>query len=143
MKIFSGSLLLIFTLSFIIGCTGKGPAKKETQTAADSIPVPDTGYTGIKKYMSGTFIVKEVTFKNGVREGLMKTFYQNGKVTTDVYLQEWLKRRFIDMVLPGGAKISFYSIQKRHYRWDSETILPYWPSESQDRLFHGIAYNIF
>ncbi len=44
--------------------------------------VPDTGYTGIKKYMSGNYVVKEVTFKNGVREGLMKTFYQTGEVRT-------------------------------------------------------------
>jgi hypothetical protein len=67
-------------LFIITGCSGKAPAKKGLQAAADSITVPDTGYTGIKQYMSGKTLIKEVTFKNGVREGLMKSFYQTGEV---------------------------------------------------------------
>jgi hypothetical protein len=80
MKSFTGSILLILTISFFAGCTGKGPVKKELQVATDSLTVPDTGYTGIKQYMSGKYLVKEVTFKNGVREGLMRSFYQSGEV---------------------------------------------------------------
>lgn len=80
MKIFPGSLLLILAISFITGCNGKGPAKKDLQTVSDSTTVPDTGYTGIKQYMSGKYLIKEITFKNGVREGLMKSFYQTGEV---------------------------------------------------------------
>ncbi|MGD0753544.1 MAG: hypothetical protein ABR927_00675 [Bacteroidales bacterium] len=80
MKIFSPLLLLILSFFLITGCHGKGPAKKELQAVADSVTVPDTGYTGIKQYMSGRTLFKEVTFKNGVREGLMKSFYQTGEV---------------------------------------------------------------
>lgn len=80
MKIFSYSLLLIIAISLLSGCSGKSPAKKGKLAVNDSITVPDTGYTGIKQYMSGRFLVKEVTFKNGVREGLMKSFYQTGEV---------------------------------------------------------------
>jgi antitoxin component YwqK of YwqJK toxin-antitoxin module len=80
MKKISGSSLLILAILFITGCHGKGPAKKELQVVADSVTVPDTGYTGIKQYMSGKTLFKEVTFKNGVREGLMKSFYQTGEV---------------------------------------------------------------
>ncbi|MGC1390207.1 MAG: hypothetical protein WA816_04160 [Bacteroidales bacterium] len=80
MKIFSHTFLLILSFFLITGCHGKGPGKKETQAATDSITVPDTGYTGIKQYMSGRILFKEVTFKNGVREGLMKSFYQTGEV---------------------------------------------------------------
>jgi len=80
MKIFTGSLFLILFISLFTGCNRKGPAKKESQVVSDSITVPDTGYTGIKQYMSGKTLVKEVTFKNGVREGLMKSFYQTGEV---------------------------------------------------------------
>ena len=80
MKKISGSSLLILAILFISGCHGKGPAKKELQSIADSVTVPDTGYTGIKQYMSGKTLFKEVTFKNGVREGLMKSFYQTGEV---------------------------------------------------------------
>jgi hypothetical protein len=78
MKVFSGSLIIIISLMFISGCNGKRVTKKDTQSANDTIAVPDTGYTGITKYMSGEILVKEVTFKNGVREGLMKSFYQDG-----------------------------------------------------------------
>jgi MORN repeat variant len=80
MKLFSPSLLLVLSFLLITGCHGKGPAKKELKAVSDSITVPDTGYTGIKQYMSGKSLVKEVTFKNGVREGLMKSFYQTGEV---------------------------------------------------------------
>ena len=80
MKIFSHSLLLIITLTFLTGCTGKNPANKGKLAVNDSITVPDTGWTGIKQYMSGKFLIKEVTFKNSVREGLMKSFYQTGEV---------------------------------------------------------------
>lgn len=80
MKIFSGLLITLFALLIITGCNGKGSGKKDAKAQADTITVPDTGYTGIKQYMSGQLLVKEVTFKNGVREGLMKSFYQDGKL---------------------------------------------------------------
>lgn len=91
MKIFTGSLLLILALSFIAGCTGKSPVKKETQAVSDSVTVPDTGYTGIKQYKSGKTLVKEVTFKNGVREGLMKSFYQTGEVRQTFWYKNGLR----------------------------------------------------
>jgi hypothetical protein len=87
MKIFSGSLFLVLIIAFVAGCTGKGPSRKETQAVRDSVTVPDTGYTGIMQYMSGKTLVKEVTFKNGVREGLMKSFYKTG----DVRQTSWYK----------------------------------------------------
>jgi hypothetical protein len=75
----------------IPGCNGKGPGKKDSQTANDTITVPDTGYTGIKQYMSSRLMVKEVTFKNGVREGLMKSFYMNGKVRQTFWYENGLR----------------------------------------------------
>lgn len=80
MKVFPGSLFIILSLVLISGCHGKGSVKKTSETANDTATVPDTGYTGIKRYMSGHYLIKEVTFKNGVREGLMKGFYPSGKV---------------------------------------------------------------
>ena len=79
MKIFFASCILI-GLILISGCNGRGTQKKESQIPVDTISVPDTGYTGIKKYMGNEMLVKEVTFKNGVRSGLMKSFYQDGRV---------------------------------------------------------------
>jgi hypothetical protein len=91
MKIFSHSLLIIITLTFLTGCTGKNPGNKGKLAVNDSITVPDTGYTGIKQFMSGKFLVKEVTFKNGVREGLMKSFYQTGEVRQTYWYKNGLR----------------------------------------------------
>jgi antitoxin component YwqK of YwqJK toxin-antitoxin module len=73
-------LLIIMLLVAGTGCQNKGPRKAETQKQSDTLTVPDTGYTGIKRYFSKNYLVKEVTFKNGVRQGLMKTYYQSGKL---------------------------------------------------------------
>jgi len=81
-------LTLIFLLS---GCTGKGSAKKESAANADTTTVADTGFTGIKKYMSQSYLIKEVTFKNGVRQGLMKAFYANGKVRQTFWYENGLR----------------------------------------------------
>jgi hypothetical protein len=75
----SFALLLLHVLLFA-GCTGKGSVNQETETGTETIAVPDTGYTGIKEYFSGNFHVKDVTYKNGVRHGEMKTYYQGGQL---------------------------------------------------------------
>ena len=91
MKIFSGSFIVIIFLMLMTGCNGKGTVKNETQTSVDTTSVPDTGYTGIKQYMSGQLMIKEVTFKNGIREGLMKSFYQSGKVRQTFWYHNGLR----------------------------------------------------
>jgi hypothetical protein len=80
MKIYSSSVIIILSLLIITACNGKRAAKKDALTENDTTAVPDTGYTGIKQYMSRQVLIKEVTFKNGVREGLMKSFYQTGEL---------------------------------------------------------------
>ena len=91
MKIISGLIITVLFLILLSGCTGKGTAKKEAQTPVDTVTVPDTGYTGIKKYMSKETLVKEVTFKNGVREGLMKSFYQDGRMRQSFWYTNGLR----------------------------------------------------
>lgn len=88
-KVFS--LLLIISLVAMIGCKGKTTGKKDT-AAADTTSVPDTGFTGIKKMMSGQYVVSEITFKNGVRDGLMKTFYQGGQLRYTFWYVNGLKQ---------------------------------------------------
>lgn len=124
MKIFSGSLFLIFVISFITGCTGKGPVKKDLQAVTDSITVPDTGYTGIKQYMSGKTLVKEVTFKNGVREGLMKSFYQTGEIRQTFWYEKGFREDSSIWYYQEGQKFratpykrdTIDGIQKQYYR---------------------------
>ncbi|MCU0460816.1 MAG: hypothetical protein MUF36_02185 [Bacteroidales bacterium] len=84
--------LFIIILIAAIGCKGKGPGKKDTGTATAISTVADTGFTGIKKMMSGQYVVSEITFKNGVRDGLMKTFYQGGQVRTTFWYENGLKQ---------------------------------------------------
>jgi hypothetical protein len=91
MKSIYGTIIIILFLLFISGCTGRGNQKTDSQTAIDTTSVPDTGYTGIKQYMSGKYIVKEVTFKNGVRDGLMKSFYQDGRVRQTFWYKNGLR----------------------------------------------------
>ena len=62
------------------GCGGKTGSKKDSKSESDTITVPDTGFTGITQGMSGKYLVNETTYKNGVREGLKKTFYESGRL---------------------------------------------------------------
>jgi len=88
MRLFAGAVVLI-TLSFIFqGCGGgKGKSEKDANVAADTVSAADTGYTGIKQYFTGNTLIKEVTFKNGVRQGVMKSFY-NGKQVRQTFWYE-------------------------------------------------------
>lgn len=87
MKLFTGLLLTVTLLFFIAGCGGTGNSRKGEQAAADTTSVPDTGYTGIKQYFTGNTLIKEVTFENGVRQGLMRSFY-NGKQVRQTFWYE-------------------------------------------------------
>jgi hypothetical protein len=73
----------------VTGCTG---GKKEARAEEEIPAVPDTGYTGIKQYQSGLYLVSEITFKNGVRDGLMKSFYQGGQVRQTFWYENGLKQ---------------------------------------------------
>ena len=102
MKLIVNLLVVSFLLFFLSGCKQSGTAKKEAGSPADTNVVADTGYTGIKQYMSGTLIVKEVTFKNGVREGLMKSFYQNGKLRQTFWYRNDLREDSAKWYYEGG-----------------------------------------
>jgi hypothetical protein len=90
----STGLLIIIALVFTFyGCRGNGGKESSPENApADSVSVADTGYTGIKQFMSGKYKVSEETFKNGVREGLTKTFYQNGKLQRTFWYVDGLRQ---------------------------------------------------
>ena len=80
MKVFFKSILIVLLVTFFAGCNGKKAGQDTQVEGTDTVTVADTGYTGIKQYMSGTTLVKEVTFRNGIRQGVMKSFYQTGEV---------------------------------------------------------------
>lgn len=80
MKNFISAVLIVIILILPEGCKNKGEQKKNNDPAADTSAVADTGFTGIKQYFSKNFLTYEAEFKNGVRHGLMKTYYQSGKL---------------------------------------------------------------
>jgi hypothetical protein len=91
MKTFNISLIIVLSILILSGCGGRGALKKGTEAESDTTSVPDTGYTGIKKYFSGTRLVKEVTFKNGIRQGESKTFYPGGQLYQTFWFENGLR----------------------------------------------------
>ncbi|HLN21429.1 MAG TPA: hypothetical protein VK213_10095 [Bacteroidales bacterium] len=85
---------IIFTviITFFAGCSGSPGSKTDVSTPVDTVVVPDTGFTGIKQFMSGQYKVSEVTFKNGVRQGLTKTFYRSGKLQRTFWYESGLRQ---------------------------------------------------
>jgi len=92
MKIINCSIITFLSIILISGCNGSGNANKDAQTETDTITVADTGFTGITQGMSGQYIVNETTYKNGVRHGLKKTFYQSGKVRQTFWYVDGLRQ---------------------------------------------------
>ena len=84
---------LLFTLMLVLasGCTGKNPGGKFSDSETDAVSVPDTGYTGIKKYLSNGTVLKEVSFKNGIRHGETKTFYAGGQLFQTFWYENDMK----------------------------------------------------
>jgi hypothetical protein len=84
-------LSVILLLAGTTGCHNKGQKKVEDKSPVDTSTVADTGYTGIKQYLSGRFVSYEATFKNGVKQGLMRTFYPSGKVRTSFWYENGMR----------------------------------------------------
>jgi hypothetical protein len=124
MKIFNSLIFIIISLVLLSNCTGGGASKKDALNANDTITVPDTGWTGIKQYMSGQVLVKEVTFKNGVREGLMKSFYQDGRLRMTFWYENGLREDSSKWYYQEGQlfrstpykRDTIDGIQKQYYR---------------------------
>jgi hypothetical protein len=83
-------VLLLAAMVLLAGCSGKGSTGKGAAADADTVSVPDTGFTGIKQYFTNERLLKEVTFSNGVRDGLMKTYYPGGQL----YQTFWYENGF-------------------------------------------------
>jgi|WetSurMetagenome_2_1015567.scaffolds.fasta_scaffold87785_2 hypothetical protein len=80
MKNLISAILAIAILFSLEGCLNKGGQKKSNEPAVDTSTVGDTGFTGIKQFFSKNFLSYEAEYKNGVRQGLMKTYYASGKL---------------------------------------------------------------
>jgi hypothetical protein len=92
MKSYLSLIPVLFVILLIsANCTGKGPARNKETADADTVSVPDTGFTGIKQFFSKNTLTFEATFKNGVRNGLMKTYYPDGKLRQTFWYENGMR----------------------------------------------------
>lgn len=124
MKIVTGSVAVLALIFALSGCSGKGSPKKESKTDDNTVSVADTGFTGISQYKSGQFLVKEITFKNGVRQGLMRSFYKGGQVYQTFWYENGLREDSVRWYYLEGQLFrttpykhdTIDGIQKQYYR---------------------------
>jgi len=76
MKISSGAIIVLFAILISGGCINKGSGKRGSSAENDTVYVPDS----IVQYFSKQLLLKEVSFRNGVRNGLTKTYYAGGQL---------------------------------------------------------------
>jgi hypothetical protein len=91
MKNLISAILIVTIFISLEGCLNKSGPKKNGETEADTSTVADTGFTGIKQYFSKNFLSYEAEFKNGVRQGLMKTYYPSGKLRQTFWYENGLR----------------------------------------------------
>jgi hypothetical protein len=112
------SLLIILALS---GCKG-GNTAKQAGAGDDTTSVPDTGYTGIKTIYERRRMVREVTFKNGVRVRMTKTFYPGGQL----YRHSGMKKvsdRIPEGIFMFEGQLFRTTPYKMTQLWHTETVL--------------------
>jgi hypothetical protein len=73
----AGIIIMILTVSCGGGTGESGGRKKEGH-------VPDTGFTGVRNYIKDNIKMKEVEFRNGVRQGMTRTFYKGGVIEQEI-----------------------------------------------------------
>ena len=88
------SLIFLILITINSGCLNKGGrnAASEDQNLTDTSTVADTGFTGIKQIYSKNILAREVTYKNGVIHGLMKTYLQNGQLYQSFWYENGIRQ---------------------------------------------------
>lgn len=124
MKTITGSIFIILIVISFSACTGNR-GKKEAAPENDSISMtPDTGFTGIKKFSRDGRIVREVSFKNGVRNGETKTFYPGGQIYQTFWYENELREDSAKWYYSDGKlfrstpfrKDTIEGVQKQYYK---------------------------
>ncbi|MGD0340172.1 MAG: hypothetical protein ABSA76_00485 [Bacteroidales bacterium] len=124
MKKNSIALMILISIFLLAGCNSRKQVKKDEGVSQVTSVVTDTGFTGIKQYKSGNKIVKEVTFKNSVREGLMKSYYMGGQLYQTFWYKNGLREDSVKWYYLEGQLFrstpykhdTIDGIQKQYYR---------------------------
>ena len=93
---------MLFPECLLSAVPAEDPEMKTNNTSHDTITVPDTGFTGIKQLMSEKKVVQEVTFKNGVKNGLTKSFYMDGRLRQTFWYENGLREDSAKWYHPDG-----------------------------------------
>jgi hypothetical protein len=89
MKLIISSFIAIMILLLNPGCTRSGNYRNKG-AGSETKSVPDTGFTGIKRFMNGRQLQGEITFKNGLRNGRTKIYYLDGKLCRILWYEDGL-----------------------------------------------------
>jgi hypothetical protein len=124
MKTIPHSLVLILLVITFSACSGNRGNKGNVSENDTVSMAPDTGFTGIKKFAKDGRVVREVTFKNGVRNGMTKTFYPGGQVYQTFWYENDLKEDSAKWFYSDGklfrstpfSKDTIEGIQKQYYK---------------------------
>jgi antitoxin component YwqK of YwqJK toxin-antitoxin module len=119
-------LIVLILLTLNGGCQNKTKKNSSSQiiNPIDTKTVADTGYTGIRRFFSKGSLVKEVTYKNGIREGLMKTYNVSGQLYQTFWYENGLRQDTAKFYFPDGKVFratpfkddSAHGIQTQYYR---------------------------
>lgn len=89
MKIIRLSLLVSsVAMMILVSCTGRSNSQQDIQEADTAALATDT----IKRFMSNNRLVSEVTFRDGKRHGLTKTFYPSGRLQRTYWYDKGLRQ---------------------------------------------------
>lgn len=89
------TLLIVATAS----CSGPGASGEGKKRARH---VADTGYTGIENVYKDNIKVKEVEYKNGVRDGVTRIFYKGGVLEQEIFYSAGKKDGTAKWYYPDG-----------------------------------------
>jgi hypothetical protein len=124
----SNIIFLIFLLLITIssGCFNKSNRNQtaDDRNIADTSTVADTGFTGIKQIYSRNLLAREVTYKNGVIHGLMKTYLQSGQLYQSFWYENGVRQDTAKWYFDSGKVFrvtlfkddSINGIQTQYYR---------------------------
>jgi len=106
------ALALVIMLS---ACNSIGNSNQETPASARA-KQSDENYTGIKKFYQGEVLSKEITYKNGIKEGLCKNYYDDGRLKRTIWYANNLKEDTAKWYYRNGSvyRATPYSNNKIH-----------------------------
>jgi hypothetical protein len=88
MKRFKWIIIILLAITFQSCNTSQTDSSEKDKQA---IKQADDNYTGVKKYYEGNILKKEVSFKNGIKEGLNKNYYDDGRLKRTIWYENNLK----------------------------------------------------